>query len=375
LIDAGSTLTADDLQTIVALQLAAIPVNVLLSKADLLAADDRQRLLEYVTGTIASECRTELPVHPVSVLPSCREMTDGWFESQIVPLYGQAWELRAASLRRKIGILREEVASALRIRTGRGQQLSASSRERIRAAAALLRRTTGEIEEMGAICERTIDAASADMPEVIQSAASRLVGSWSRNDGGPVAPGQMVRDVVAYFVQQKVKHLQDDLAAFAAQLQSALSQSASDLGLAHAPGEGEFQSVIRSTPIFDPQPFTIVVSRPSISILLGRHFAERQLAKRIERQLGQPFRDSLDAYGRLLKDWSRSVVVQLKQRFESYAETHRARAQQALGGSDGNAGEFEAAQQSVAYLEADAAPGTILTDRAVRVAEPSSTTA
>jgi hypothetical protein len=99
------------------------------------------------------------------------------------------------------------------------------------------------------------------------------------------------------------------------------------------------------------------------------------LAKRIERQLGQPFRDSLDAYGRLLKDWSRSVVVQLKQRFESYAETHRARAQQALGGSDGNAGEFEAAQQSVAYLEADAAPGTILTDRAVRVAEPSSTTA
>jgi hypothetical protein len=48
---------------------------------------------------------------------------------------------------------------------------------------------------------------------------------------------------------------------------------------------------------------------------LGRRFAERRLANRIDRQLGQPFRESLDAYARLLKDWSRSVAAQLKQRF------------------------------------------------------------
>jgi hypothetical protein len=350
-------------------------VNVLLSKADLLSADDRQRLIQYLTANIASQCRMDLPVHPVSVLASYREMTDRWFVSQIVPLYGQSRELRAASLRRKIGILRESVASALRVRMGRGQQFSASSRERIRAAAALLRRATGEIEEMSAICERAIDAASADMPELVQSAASRLMGSWSRNDGGPVAPGQMVRDVVAHFVQQKVKHLQDALAAFAAQLQSALNQSASDMGLADVPDAGEFQSVIRSTPIFDPQPFTIVVSRPSISMVLGRRFAERQLAKRIERQLGEPFRDSLDAYGRRLKDWSRSIVAQLKQRFESYAENHRARAEQALGGSDSDAGEFEAVRQSIADLEEDAVRGITLTDQAPQIAEARSTTA
>jgi GTP-binding protein EngB required for normal cell division len=63
LIDAGSTLTADDLQTIAALQQAAIPVNVLLSKADLLSAGDRQQLIQYVTQHIAFECRMELTVH------------------------------------------------------------------------------------------------------------------------------------------------------------------------------------------------------------------------------------------------------------------------------------------------------------------------
>ena len=369
LIDAGSTLTADDLQTIAALQQAAVPVNVLLSKADLLSAGDRRQLIQYVAQHIAAECRMELPVYPVSVLPAYREMADRWFECEIVPLYGRSRELRAASLRRKIGILRDSVAAALRISLGRGAQFSASSIERIRAAAALLRRTTGEIEKIGAVCERDIDAVSADMPEAIQSAASRLLGSWSgNNDGGSAAPGQMVRDVVAYFVQQKVKHLQDDLAAFAAQLQNALNQSATDLGLAQVPAEDEFQSLVRGTPIFDPQPFTMMVSHSSVSVLLGRRFAERRLANRIERQLGQPFRESLDAYARLLKDWSRSVAGQLKQRFESFAENHRARAEQALAKSSSNAGELEAIEQSIADLDTEAAPETTARDQAPRPA-------
>jgi hypothetical protein len=172
-----------------------------------------------------------------------------------------------------------------------------------------------------------------------------------------------------------VKRLQDDLVAFATQLQGALNQSASDIGLADVPGDGEFQSAIRGTPIFDPQQFAIVVSRPSISMLLGRRFAERQLAARIERQLGEPFRESVDAYWRLLKDWSRSIVGQLKQRFESYAENHRARAEQALGGFDGNAGELEGIQQSLASLEGDAVPPSILSDQAPQIAEARTTTA
>ena len=48
LIDAGSTLTQDDLATVQTLYDAGIPASVLLSKADLLAPADRDRALQYV---------------------------------------------------------------------------------------------------------------------------------------------------------------------------------------------------------------------------------------------------------------------------------------------------------------------------------------
>lgn len=353
LIDAGSTLTADDLQTILTLHEAAVPVNVLLSKADLLGADDRSRNLEYVKEHIASECKLDLPVRPVSILPAYREMTDQWFQSEIVPLYDQAQELRAASLRRKIGALRESVVSALSARMRRGQQFSANSKEQIREAEALLRRATGQIEEMRTLCEREIAGAAAGMPEAIQGAASRLMESWSRNDGRSISPGQMVRDVIAQFVQQQVKKLQEDLVTFAAQLRHDLKQCAFDLGLADAPGDDEFQSVIRGTPVFDPQPFQIEISRPAMAGLLGRGFAERQVASRISRQLGRPFDEALDAYWRLLNEWTGAIVSQLRQRFETYAENYRAQAEQALGGKEFSAEELDAVRESIAQLGAE----------------------
>jgi hypothetical protein len=262
--------------------------------------------------------------------------------------------LRAASLRRKIGILRESVVAALQSSMRRGQPSAAGSSDKIRSSVSLLRRATGEVEELGARCERSIDAAAAEVPDVIERAASRLIGSWSRNDGGPLAPGQMVRDVVAHFVGQTVKRLQDDLVSFAAQLQISLKQSAAQLGLPDMPGDDDF--IIRGTPIFDPQPFTVVVSRPSVSFLLGRRFTLRHVAKRIENQLGPPFHDALHAYWIQLKEWCRAIVGQLRRQFESCAEVHRARATQALHASDGGAGDLQAIQQSLAYLQTDPLP-------------------
>ncbi len=374
LTDAGSTLTAEDLQTILTLQDTAVPVNVLLSKADLLTAEDRVRIIQYVKDHIASECRLNLPVRPVSVLSSCREMTDRWFQEEIVPLYGQSQQLRAASLRRKIGTLRESVAAALQARMARRRQASTHSKEQIRAAESLLRRATGQLEEMRSLCERAIDGAAAEMQDAIETAASRLMGSWSGNDAGPAVPGQLVRDVIAQFVQQRVKMLQDHLSTFATQLRNDLTRCASDLGLADAPNDDEFQSVIRGAPLFDPQPFKIEVSRPAISGLLGHRFAERQLARRISRQLGEPFHAALSVYWKLVKDWSNFVMTQLKHRFESYAENYRAQAEQALGGREFNAAELDAVRENLAQLGAAASPENRAASRASHVPEASSKT-
>jgi len=354
LIDAGSTLTADDLQTIMALEEAAIPVNVLLSKADLLGLDDRLRVVQYVKDHIASECKLDLPVHPVSVLPSCRNMLDEWFESQIVPLYARSRELRVVSLRRKIGALRDSVVAGLEARLKRDGRFTAS-RDQARAAEMLLRKTTGRIEETRSFCARFIEGASASTPEAIEEAAKRFLHSWSQSDYGVVVPGQLVRDSITQSIQLQIRKLQGEITALADRLSHDLRQSAADLGIPDVPAEGEFQSVVRGTPVFESIPLTLVLSRPAVIGLLGQRAAGIHVAKRIARQLQQPFYDAIEAYWRVVQEWAEFIIGQLKQKFETYAENYRAQAEQALGGRELANDEFEGLERDLARLKASVA--------------------
>lgn len=360
LIDAGSTLTADDLQTILTLQEAAIPVNVLLSKTDLLGPEDRVRIVEYVKQHIASECRLDLAVHPVSVLPSCRHMLDDWFENQIVSLYARSQELRAASLRRKIGALRDSVAAALEARLRRGARSTTKSRDQARAAETLLRTTTGTIEEMHAVCGRYLQGVSESMPQAIEDAAKRLLHSWSKGSYGVVVPGQAVRDSITQFVQLQARKLQTDLAALAGHLGGDLRQCAHDLGIPDAPGEDEFQSLIRGAPVFESVSITMAISRPKLAGLLGQKAAERSVGRQISRQLQAPFYAALETYWELVKAWTESVIGQLKHKFEIYAENYRAQAEQALGDRELGKNELQGLQESLAQLRGNATAGGVL---------------
>lgn len=113
LIDAGSTLTEVDLRTILALQEAAIPAHILLSKADLLDQQDCEKIVEYIRQHIISKTGQNLPVYPVSVRLSHCHLLNQWFEKDILPFYSQSQELRTLSLQRKIGALQESMISIL----------------------------------------------------------------------------------------------------------------------------------------------------------------------------------------------------------------------------------------------------------------------
>jgi hypothetical protein len=49
-------------------------------------------------------------------------------------------------------------------------------------------------------------------------------------------------------------------------------------------------------------------------------------------QLRPPFYAALETYWQLVREWADSVIGQLKQKFETYAESYRAQAEQLLGG-------------------------------------------
>jgi GTP-binding protein EngB required for normal cell division len=350
LIDAGSTLTAEDLETILTLQQAAIPVSILLSKADLLTASDRSRTVQYVQEHVRSECGQDLSAHPVSVLPSHRGMLDAWFQNEIVPLYGKAQELRAASLRRKIGALRESVASSLEARARRGQRSPARSQDEIRGAEAVLRRTTGQIEEVRSLVERAVEGAASGAQDAIREAANELLDRWAEEDPRATTSGQLVREALIRLVQRQVRKLQENLITFANQLRHDLRQVASALGVANAPAENEFEEVVRATPVFEPSLLEIAISRPHIAGFVGRGVAARLVASRLRKELGPNFSLEFENYWRLVKAWTNSAMAQLGHRFDIYAEAYRAQAEQLLGAKETRSDELRAVQVDLAEL-------------------------
>jgi GTP-binding protein EngB required for normal cell division len=115
LVNAGSTLHDEDLALLHLLREAATPVQILLSKADLLSADDRARLLEYVEQQIENALGVNLPVFPVSVVGPHEALWQEWFNREIVPLCHKHHDLRLASLRRKLARLRDAVLATLEL--------------------------------------------------------------------------------------------------------------------------------------------------------------------------------------------------------------------------------------------------------------------
>ena len=158
LIDAGSTLTEDDLATIQTLYDAGIPASVLLSKADLLAPADRDRALEYVAGHIRSDLGLELPVHAVSIKAEYSGLLEKWLDTEILPLYDRHAELARQSLNRKIGALRLGVEAALKARLKRsgpgGHPAIAIDASKLRELETELRTAAGKIAEARTECDR-----------------------------------------------------------------------------------------------------------------------------------------------------------------------------------------------------------------------------
>ena len=350
LIDAGSTLTAGDLQTILTLQEAVIPAHVLLSKADLLNRQDCEKTLAYVREHIVSETGMDLPVHPVSVRPSHRTLLDRWFEEDILPLYSRSQELRAASLQRKIGALRQSVVFILNTKLQRGQHPSSGDKGDTQAVEAHLRRATGLIDETRVTCEREIKKMAGKTPEIFSTAAVRVIESSTRNPDPGIAPDDLMRTAVLEVVYGWAKNVQAPVETLALRLQDELVISAGDLGIADMPSGDEFLSLVRGMPVFDMGTIDVTVPKPAFASLLGRQYAENHMAEQIRQQLGEPFRQALASYLRLVQEWSRVVTGQLGQRFEIYAERYRAQADRSIGGQDVSMDEIRAIEGDLKLL-------------------------
>jgi GTP-binding protein EngB required for normal cell division len=144
LVDAGSTLSQEDLSTLQSLYGAAIPALLILSKVDLLAPEDRDRSVRYISAQISSQLGLKLSIYPVSTKGGHARLLDEWFAHEIQPLCDRHQELAQQSLRRKIGALRDAVEAALKVRLEIAGKVPKEGKRHLRATETQLRKATGK---------------------------------------------------------------------------------------------------------------------------------------------------------------------------------------------------------------------------------------
>ncbi|MFZ0952539.1 MAG: dynamin family protein [Candidatus Sulfotelmatobacter sp.] len=331
LIDAGSTLTPDDLQTIQILYDTAIPAMVLLSKADLLTLEDRSQVIGYVKDHIKEELNLDLAVRAVSVMAGSKDLVAQWFEEDIAPLYSQRQELKLRSIRRKLGALRQSVEMALRTRLRRKDQLSPKKVEQLRVVEAELRQASGRLEEMKKIARGVASDLEYSSTRTLRFAAATVVESWSKQGAGDEAVPGIVRNAVTWTVQEQTESLRRRMDAMAHKLHETLRATAKVLEVEDVPGEQEFAGVVREMPAFDAGELNIHLKGPFLFSLLGGDISRSIVTKRLTGMIGSQLTKSLSAYHALLYDWSERTLGQIQRRFDAYANSYRAQVERLVG--------------------------------------------
>ena len=351
LIDAGSTLTPDDLQTIQILYDAAIPATVLLSKADLLSSDDRSRVINYVKQHIQEQLNLDLTVHAVSVMPGNKELMTRWFEEDITPLYSQRQELKIRSIRRKLGALQQSVETALRTRLRPKDQMSPKKVEQMRVLESELRQASGRLEEMKKAARGVANELEFASPRILRTVAATLVESWFKQGLTDDDVPALVDKAVMGTVQEQTESLRRRMDALTHKLYETLRATAKVLEVQDIPAEHEFSGVVREMPAFDMGHLNIRLKRPGLLSLLGGDISRSFVTRRLTSAIGEQLAKSLSAYHALLYDWSARTLDQIQRRFDAYANSYRAQVERLVGSHPSPAGEKAAIARDLEGLE------------------------
>ena len=366
LIDAASTLTADDLATIRALYEAAIPAMVLLSKSDLLTVEDRERVRSYVASHITTELGLDLPVYPVSAMPGHAELLEGWFANEIAPLYDRHMELSRQSLNRKIGALRGGVEAALLSRLSTGPERSEKTDgSELRMLETELRKLTGRFSDLRSTGFRVVEEIRRSGVDAIQRAARAVADAWNRDGQSATDVPSTVAAAFEQFGAERAQPLAALLNQVARGCSELLRKAAAGLALENAPDSNEFAGLLKDMPRLDIPVSELDIRYSGFASTLGKGWETRRVARHINAQIGGQVVSGLANFGKRMESWFLHSLSDLHGRFDSYADTYRAQLDR-LNSQKRVAPEEEAAMREDLYSIA-ASSGTEVAESASQV--------
>ncbi len=324
LIDAGATLTADDLATVQALFEAAIPAVVLLSKSDLLAADDQERVTKYVVDNIRSQLGLSLSVRPVSVKPEHALLLERWFEEEIAPLYDRHVELWRESLRRKGGALKAGVEAALLAQLQRFERESEGLGSQFRTVENDLRRAAGRLAEVRNQSLKITDEIREYGGRAIERAADAVVDCWTENGVSARSLEAIAGEVLEQTAAEQAAPIAAMVKDLACDLANVLARTAAGLGPENTPDQNELSGVLKDMPRLDVDRLNLSIQPNDLVLRTSSAWARRRVQKQLRAQVGSHVEVAFSTYGKMPEAWVRRVFVDLQARFDSYADVYRA---------------------------------------------------
>ena len=319
LVDAGATLTQEDQALVQLLLRSGAGAMVLVSKADLLEPVDRKRFVDYVQQQLANQFGTSLPVYPISVVGEHSAFCDAWFEQTLQPLLLAHREQAAASLKRKVGLLREAVSRTLEARLGSPSAGAAAVADPacLEAIAAL---RTGE--GLCANAQHTIDTLADELPcladTMIESAATEIAALWRQERTKPnvaaICAATLQRSTAAHTAEILRLLLEQSR-----QLEDVLRQARQCLG----------ESAVDGEPLPSPYGMPLIdatvavrgldIFLPSWLSMLLASWLTRLVRARLHERWRGPLGDVLDNYHRSLRFWVRQAMAELRTGFQAHA--------------------------------------------------------
>jgi len=324
LVDAGSTLTPDDLKIVRALSQASTATTVLISKADLLATQDLEQQMAYVKRQLHTEFGTTLPVRPVSVMPSHATLLEQWFAEELAPLYDRKQHLLQESLTRKTLGLAGAVHSALEVSSSYAR-IEGEERVRLEEIDLELRRSAGDMQRLQSDLRRTTEEIPRLASFILSRAADSIADIWPTER--EVDCSDVLRGTSGEVAAEIASDVRTKLLKLGEQLRQELSKTAGVLKSSDTPEPEDFQ-VPAETPAFHMNHQDGFARRPILG-WLGRWFRVHSAKHRLQaHESGLTL--ALESFSRLLYAWGCDASTDLERRFDSLANRYRAQLERLL---------------------------------------------
>jgi GTP-binding protein EngB required for normal cell division len=321
LIDASAGLTQDDLVVVQALYQAGASAMILISKADLFSAADREQMIGYVKASLRTELCVDPSVHAVSVFGPDAALCDRWFETELRPFLAEHQQLAIISQKRKIGGLREAVIGALERRAQAGSEAVSMQ------SATLPNQATEALRNGERILERAqsesffLTRKIAKMHRaIIDIAAQRIAAALT--ESGDI-------DAAAIFAETLTRLLAEPVAATLSSIEQTREALAQAMQVAASASGREVPDKLpkpSGMPMLDVNEISqnIVVERPRVLSLLGKSALTWHVRRKLETEYDRALLEALSLYANRLRRWMEQSINALRDAFTEFADMHRA---------------------------------------------------